>query len=138
MSKGEEAIYKKIEELRQIKASGKKLSPKDDEIEKCLCIALEMTERGYNISMINLNKSVSRYWIVDKETNSIIPPFNVLDGLGEAAAETVVEARNKRPFMSIEDLQNRTRLSQQHIETLKKMNVLKDLPESDQISLFDW
>ena len=97
-----------------------------------------MTERGYNISMNNLNKSVSRYWIVDKETNSIIPPFNVLDGLGEAAAETVVEARNKRPFMSIEDLQNRTRLSQQHIETLKKMNVLKDLPESDQISLFDW
>ena len=40
--------------------------------------------------------------------------------------------------MSIEDLQSRTRLSQQHIETMKRLNVLKDLPESDQLSLFDW
>ena len=97
-----------------------------------------MVERGYNISMINIDKSISRYWIVDKENNSIIPPFNVLDGLGESAAETVVEARNKRPFMSIEDLQCRTKLSQQHIENLKKLKVLDHLPESDQISLFDW
>lgn len=138
MAKGEKAIIDRIKELRAIKASGKKLSPKEDEIEKCLCIALEMVERGYNISMITLEKSISRYWIVDQETNSIIPPFNVLDGLGEAAAETVVEARKKRPFYSIEDLQSRTRLSQQHIETLKRLKVLKDLPESDQISLFDW
>lgn len=138
MAQGEEAIIKRLQELKQIKNSGKKLSPKEDEIEKCLCIALEMVERGYNISMINLDKSISRYWIVDKENNSIIPPFDVLDGLGEAAAETVVEARNKHPFYSIEDLQSRTRLSQQHIETLKRFKVLAGLPESDQISLFDW
>lgn len=138
MAQGEKAIIKRLEELKQLKNSGQKLSPKDDEIEKCLCIALEMVERGYNISMINIDKSISRYWIVDKENNSIIPPFNVLDGLGESAAETVVEARNKRPFMSIEDLQCRTKLSQQHIENLKKLKVLDHLPESDQISLFDW
>lgn len=138
MAKGEQAIIKRIQELRQIKSSGKKLSPKEDEIEKCLCIALEMVERGYKISMINLDKSISRYWIVDEETKSIIPPFNVLDGLGEAAAETVVEARKKRPFYSIEDLQSRTRLSQQHIDNLKRLGVLTNLPESDQISLFDW
>lgn len=138
MAQGEKAIIRKLEEYKQLKSSGQKLSPKDDEIEKCLCIALEMVERGFNISMIDLNKSMTRYWIVDKEHNSIIPPFNVLDGLGESASETVVEARNKRPFMSIEDLQSRTRLSQQHIETLKKLKVLEGLPESDQISLFDW
>ena len=138
MAKGEQAIIKRIQELRQIKSSGKKLSPKEDEIEKCLCIALEMVERGYKISMIDIDKSISRYWIVDEKTKSIIPPFNVLDGLGEAAAETVVEARKKRPFYSIEDLQSRTRLSQQHIENLKKLGVLAKLPESDQISLFDW
>jgi DNA polymerase-3 subunit alpha (Gram-positive type) len=138
MSKGEKAIIAKLEEYKKLRASGVKLSPKDEEIDKCLCVALEMCERGYDISMINLDKSVSRYWVVDKKNNCIIPPFNVLDGLGEAAAETVVEARNKRPFMSIEDLQSRTRLSQQHIETMKRLNVLKDLPESDQLSLFDW
>jgi DNA polymerase-3 subunit alpha (Gram-positive type) len=138
MSKGEEAIINKIEEYRKLRQSGVKLSPKDEEIDKCLCVALEMVERGYKISMIDINRSISRYWTVDEENKAIIPPFNVLDGLGEAAAETVVEARKKRPFTSIEDLQSRTRLSQQHIETLKRYNVLKDLPASDQLSLFDW
>ena len=137
MAQGEKAIVRRLEEFKQIKQTSK-LSPKDDEIEKCLTIALEMTERGYNIGMINLDKSISRYWVVDHENNCIIPPFNVLDGLGEAAAETVVEARKKREFMSIEDLQARTRLSSTNIEQLKKFGVLKDLPESDQISLFDW
>ena len=138
MSKGEEAIINKIEEYRKLRQSGVKLSPKDEEIDKCLCVALEMVERGYKISMIDIDRSISRYWTVDEENKAIIPPFNVLDGLGEAAAETVVEARKKRPFTSIEDLQSRTRLSQQHIETLKRYNVLKDLPASDQLSLFDW
>ena len=50
----------------------------------------------------------------------------------------VKEAREKRPFSSIEDLAARTKLSNQHIETLKKYGVLKDLPESDQLSLFDF
>ena len=138
MAEGEEAIIRKIEEYRSMRNSGTKLSPKDEEIDKTLQIALEMYERGYKVSMIDLERSDSRYWGVDTKNNAIIPPFKVLDGLGDAAAETVVESRNKRPFMSIEDLQSRTRLSQQHIEALKKLNVLKGLPESDQLSLFDW
>jgi len=138
MAGGEQAIIRKLELYKEMRENGSKLSPKDDEIEKCLCIALEMAERGYRISMIDLDRSISRYWVVDEADKTIIPPFNVLDGLGEAAAETVVEARKKRAFVSVEDLTNRTRLSQQHVDTLRKLGVLKNLPESDQISLFDW
>ena len=137
MSKGEKAIQKRLIELSEQQKTGK-LSPKETEIFKCLQIALEMWERGYEIGMIDINKSIARYWVVDHENNKIIPPFNVMDGLGISAAETVKEAREKRPFSSIEDLAARTKLSNQHIETLKKYGVLKDLPESDQLSLFDF
>jgi DNA polymerase-3 subunit alpha (Gram-positive type) len=137
MSKGEKAIQKRLIELTEQQKTGK-LSPKETEIFKCLQIALEMWERGYEIGMIDINKSIARYWVVDHENNKIIPPFNVMDGLGLSAAETVKEAREKRPFSSIEDLAARTKLSNQHIETLKKYGVLKDLPESDQLSLFDF
>ena len=137
MSKGEKALIKRIEELREAQKT-RKLSPKETEIDKCSQIALEMWERGYKIGMIDINKSVARYWIVDHEKQMIIPPFNVMEGLGLSAAETVVEARNNHPFSSIEDLSARTKLSQQHIETLKKWGVLKDLPESDQLTLFDF
>jgi DNA polymerase-3 subunit alpha (Gram-positive type) len=137
MSKGEKALQNRITELREAQKV-RKLTPKETEIDKCSQIALEMWERGYKIGMIDINKSVARYWIVDHENNMIIPPFNVMEGLGLSAAETVVEARKNRPFSSIEDLSARTKLSQQHIETLKKWGVLKGLPESDQLTLFDF
>ncbi|MCI6155473.1 MAG: hypothetical protein MR674_02100, partial [Erysipelotrichaceae bacterium] len=97
---------------------------------------LEMAERGYKIGMIDINKSLASKFIIDKEHNMIIPPFDVLDNLGSAAADTVVEARDKMEFISIEDLQRRTKLSQTNIDSLKKLGALKDLPERNQLTLF--
>ena len=68
----------------------------------------------------------------------IIPPFDTIDNLGTQAAQTVVDARNSREFLSVEDLSQRTKLSQQNIENLRKLGSLKGLPESNQLSLFDF
>lgn len=136
MAEGEKAIVKRLEEYKEIKSRGEKLSPKEEEIEKTLNIALEMAERGYKIGMIDINKSLASKFIIDKEHNMIIPPFDVLDNLGSAAADTVVEARDKMEFISIEDLQRRTKLSQTNIDSLKKLGALKDLPERNQLTLF--
>ena len=95
-----------------------------------------MYERGYSISNIDIYKSDYKDFVIDEENNCIVPPFIVIDGLGEGPAETIIEARKQRPFVSQEDLINRTKLNSQNIEKLRKLHVLDSIPEEDQITLF--
>lgn len=135
MVEGEKAIIAKLEEYKKAKENGP-LSPKDEEIEKTLLIALEMAERGYQMSNIDLYKSHHKNFIVDQDSGTIIPPFSVIDGLGDGPALSVVVEREKMEFLSQEDLLMRTELNQQNVENLKNLGVFKDLPESNQLTLF--
>ena len=126
--------------LEQISSQREKnmLTPKDAEIEKTLHIAVEMVDRGYKILPVDLYKSAATSFTIDYERQAIIPPFNVVDGLGDGTAETVIEARKDGEFISIEDLLGRTKLNSQNIERLKDLGVLDNLPETNQINLFDF
>ena len=66
----------------------------------------------------------------------MICPFRTLDGLGAEVSKTIVEARNKKPFISIEDLQLRGKVSSTTIEKLRQLHTLDGLPETSQLSLF--
>ena len=138
MVKGEQAIISRLDELK-LKSRNKteKLSPKETELIKTLSMALEMVQRGYKFENINLDKSDSSAFVVNKENKSLIPPFKTLDGLGENNAKTVVEARKDGPFHSKEELLRRTKLTSTNVEDLAKLGVLDGLDESDQLSLFD-
>ena len=139
MIKGEEAIIDRLEFLKhKEKQGGEKLTPKEEEQYKTLQIALEMVERGYKFSNINLYRSDATNFVVDHENKCLIPPFITIDGLGENNAVTVVEARKDREFTSREDLLNRTKLTSTNVKDLVDMHVLDDLPETDQLSLFDF
>jgi len=139
MLAGKDGIIARYNELK-VKKSNKteKLSPKETEIMKMLTIAIEMAERGYKFSNIDLYKSEAARFIVDKESGTIIPPFIVIDGLGESAAESVVEERAKGRFSSKEDLLKRTKLNGTNVDDLSEIGVLDDLGESDQMSLFEF
>ena len=113
-------------------------SPKEEEILKTLNIAIEMVQRGYTFANLSLDKSDATKFVVDHEKKQLIPPFITIDGLGESAAQSVVEARKEREFFSIEDLLKRTKLNNTNVQDLKQLGVLKGLPESDQLSLFDF
>ena len=63
-------------------------------------------------------------------------PFASLPGLGENAAINIVEAREKEPFSSIQDLQIRAGLNKSVIETLRASGVLDHVNETDQLSFF--
>ena len=137
--KGESAIIAKIDELRaKNRIKGEKLSNKEDDILKTLQVALEMVQRGYKFINIDLARSEASRFVVDKENKALIPPFSTIDGLGAHNAESVITERNKRPFSSVDDLQTRTQLTGTNIGDLRRLGVLKDLPESDQMSLFDF
>ena len=64
------------------------------------------------------------------------PPFNAIEGLGDTVAQNIVRERENQPFISIEDVQKRGKVSQTLIEKMKEMGILKDLPDSNQLSLF--
>ena len=62
-------------------------------------------------------------------------PFTALGGLGEAAAIGIVEAR-ATPFISVEDLKNRAKVSSAVCDLLREHGCLKDLAETNQVTLF--
>ena len=74
-------------------------------------------------------------FIIDDD-NVLIPPFRTIDGLGDTVAEAIVNERNKRPYISVDDLQKRAKVSKTLIDRMNAMGILDDLPESNQLSLF--
>ena len=132
MIKGYDAIKNKIIEIQNkgFDASNKELGQLES-----LKVALEATARGISFVPIDLYKSGSITWGVKDET-SIYPPFSSIDGLGDTVAVKIVDERQKGDFISIEDLQVRSKISQTLIEKMRLMGILDKMPESSQLSLF--
>lgn len=140
MIQGEDAIIAKIDALRARRDDrSNPLSNKEANILKTLLIALEMCERGYHFSNLDLYRSDSKMFVVDEKNKALIPPFVVIDNLGESAAKSVVEAREKlqgKPFLSKEQVLRETKLSSTNLAELDRLGVLADLSESNQLTLF--
>ncbi|MCF0113434.1 MAG: hypothetical protein HUJ60_05605 [Bacilli bacterium] len=140
MIKGEEAIIAKIDALRA--RSDDRVNPlsnKELDQLKTLKVALEMTERGYSFKKIDLYRSEAKMFVVDEEAKALIPPFIVLDGLGEAAGQSVVDARNElagREFLSKEQLHRLTKLTDTNIKQLEALGSLEGLSDTNQLTLF--
>ena len=98
-------------------------------------VALEATARGIKFLNVDLYKSDATVWVAKNDTE-IYPPFNAIDGLGDTVAKNIVEEREKQPFISIEDVQKRGKVSKTLIDKMTEMGILKDLPDSNQLSLF--
>ena len=93
-----------------------------------------MYERGYKFLPIDLYKSDATKFIMEDE--GIRPPLNSIAGLGTVAAQSIVEARKDGKFMSINDLQIRSKAGKSVIEILRNVGCLKGMSESNQMSLF--
>ncbi|MDE6473457.1 MAG: PolC-type DNA polymerase III [Ureaplasma sp.] len=112
------------------------LTTKEKDLYPIYEVALEAKLRGINILNIDLKKSKAIDFIIDNETNTIICPFVCLDGLGDVVAKSIADARDEKEFVSIEDFISRTKVTKQHLEKFKSLGILKDLDETDQLSLF--
>ncbi len=99
-------------------------------------MVLEMKMRKIEFCNIDIYKSEAMNFTVT-EDNFIRPPLNAVPGLGETAAYSIVDARKEEPFKSQDDLLLRTKLSSTLMQSLETCGCLKDLPKSQQISLFD-
>lgn len=131
MIKGGTSIKSRIQEIQ---AKGFDATPKEKNIVTVLELALEMVERGYSFQKADLYRSKASEFIV--EGDSLIPPFNALDGVGTNAAISIVKAREGGEFLSKEDLQQRSKATKTVIENLDLHGCLQGLPDSNQLSLF--
>ena len=66
------------------------------------------------------------------------PSLSTIDGLGDKAADAFVEAAAQGPFLSKDDLRQRSKLSKTVIDLMADLGLLEGLPESNQLSLFDF
>ncbi|TPE57724.1 PolC-type DNA polymerase III [[Mycoplasma] falconis] len=137
MSKGLDAVKQKLTNLRHRSNSKvEKLTTKEEALIPILEITQELYARGFKIRNVDLNKSKATEWIIDEADKALIPPFNVVEGLGDVVAESIVEAREQGEFLSIEDLGDRTKLNSRIITELTNLGVLDGLEESNQSTLF--
>jgi DNA polymerase-3 subunit alpha (Gram-positive type) len=86
---------------------------------------------------MDLYRSDATRFLVDEEHNALIPPFTACPGLGESAAQSIVEARQGRQFISIEEFSNSCpKVSKAHIDQLRYMGALDGIPDTSQLTLF--
>ena len=129
-------LRRRIREYKSMQnGQGEKLGVKEKKILTILEIVLEMKCRGIDFVPIDLYESdATKFKITEK---GILPPLNALPGLGETAALTVVEARKQGCFETVEQLKKRAKLNKSMIQLLKETGCIGDMPESDQVSIFD-
>ena len=132
MVKGYDTIKQKMAELM---AKGYDATNKEASLLETLKLALEATARGIKFANIDIEKSDGKNFVIGDE-HTLICPFKVLDGLGDSVATKIIEERNNQPFISIEDLQSRGKVSSTTIDKLRTLGVLDNLPETSQLSLF--
>lgn len=120
--------------LRAIEDKGNEASPKEKGMVTVLEIAREMLARGLQFYPIDLDRSSAARFTI--EGNGLLIPFAALPGLGVSAAEKIIEARQESPFLSIDDLRQRARLSRSVIDLLKAHGALGDLGETSQLGFF--
>ncbi|WP_283620554.1 PolC-type DNA polymerase III [Limosilactobacillus avium] len=131
MAHGKEAVKARMAEINE---KGNDASAKEKSLLTILELANEMLERGFKFKMVDLKRSDASNWLIDGD--SLIAPFRAIPGLGLNVAKQIVAAREERPFLSKQDLAERGKVSQTLIDFLDENNVISDLPDENQLSLF--
>ena len=67
-----------------------------------------------------------------------MPSLNSIEGLGDNAAIAIAEAAKDGKFLSKDDFRERTKVSKTVVELMSDLGLFGDLPDSNQLSLFDF
>lgn len=134
MGAGLDAIKRKMQEIAE-KRKNNEASNVEIDLYTTLEIVNEMWERGFKFGKLDLYHSDATEFIIDGDT--LIPPFVAMDGLGENVAKQLVRARQEGEFLSKTELRKRGGLSSTLVEKMDEMGILGNMPEDNQLSLFD-
>ena len=121
--------------LAELRKKGDEASKKEQDSIRDMRIVQEMYARGFEFLPIDIYRShANRFQIID---GKLLPPLNSIDGMGDKAAEAVVEAAKQGKFLSKDDFRDRTKVSKTVIDLMDDLGLFGDIPQSNQFSLFD-
>jgi DNA polymerase-3 subunit alpha (Gram-positive type) len=132
MCQGKERLNSYLDEYKKMENPSKK----DQDVIKDMRIVQEMYARGFDFMPIDVYRAQPhRFQIID---GKLMPSFNSIDGLGDNAAIAIAEAAKDGPFLSKDDFRDRTKVSKNVTDLMADLGLLGDIPESNQLSLFDF
>ena len=121
---------------REYKSRQDHLSKKEQDTMKDMKIVQEMYASGLEFTPIDIYRAkATKFRIID---GKLMPPLSSIDGMGDKAAEAVEQASRDGKYLSKDDFRQRTKASKTVIDKMADLGLLSDLPESNQLSLFDF
>ena len=112
------------------------LSKKEQDTYRDMKIVQEMYARGFDFTPIDVYRAKpDRFQVID---GRLMPALNTIDGMGDNAAIAVAEAAKDGKFLSKDDFRQRTKATKTVIDLMADLGLLGELPESNQLSLFDF
>ena len=133
MCQGKEKLERHIEDYNRRSAT---LTQNEQVTLRDMRIVQEMYARGLEFEPLDIYRAqATKFLIVN---GKLMPPFSSIEGMGDKAAEAVAEAAKDGPYLSKDDFRQRTKASKTVIDYMAKMGLLGNLPESNQLSLFDF
>ena len=133
MCQGREHLEKVMADYKQRMDT---LSKKEQDSYRDMKLVQEMYARGFEFIPIDIFSAQSRNFQIVGD--KLMPSLNSIDGLGEKAADSIVEAAKDGPFLSKDDFRQRSKVSKTIVDLMGALDLLGNLPESNQISLFDF
>ena len=133
MCQGPKVLHSYLDDLRRRKDS---LSPKEQAELKDMRIVEEMYARGYEFWPLDIFRAdPGACKIID---GKIMPHIGSIDGMGLVAAEGIANACKDGPFISRDDFRERSKVSKTITDKMYELGLLGELPESNQLSIFDF
>ena len=140
MCRGMDAVKRKMAEINA-KKNAKNRADGPTDVEEDMLTTLEVCYefylRGFHFARMDISRSHATNFLVDEEKGALIPPFTSVAGLGETVGLDIMDKRQGRDFLSIEEFSLAcTKVSGTHLAQLKEAGAFGDLPDSSQFSLF--
>ncbi|MDY3796041.1 MAG: PolC-type DNA polymerase III, partial [Agathobacter sp.] len=133
MCQGKERLENYMADYKKRKDT---LSKKEQDVFKDMRIVQEMYARGFEFEKLDIfTAHPNRFQIVN---GKLMPSLNSIDGLGDNAAVSIAEAAKDGPFLSKDDFRERTKVSKTIVDMMGDLGLFGDIPESNQLSLFDF
>ncbi len=133
MCRGPEILKEVLEQLKALPKDVQ--TKKDQDTIRDGRIAQEMYARGYSFLPIDIYKAKARESLIIGD--QIMPPLSSIEGLGEKACDQIEEAAARGIFTSLENFRTQTKVTKSNVEKMVELGILKDLPETDQLT-FDF
>ena len=135
---GAYCVYKNVLAKKNAKDKADRATAVEEDMLVTLEVCYEFYLRGFTFARMDILKSHAINFLPDEERKALIPPFTSIAGLGETVGWDIMEKREGKEFLSIEEFSLAcTKVSGTHLTQLKEAGAFGDLPDSSQYSLFD-